>query len=391
MIESNKPNTRKRYRSKNGYQRTYFDTNSGRYIAPGVIYLPNGGRKLVRGSGVLRVVAEDRRDRLMKKYESLIEINSKDLSLVGDYCQHWLDNVKPYVDLRRRTRVGYQNAIKKWIRPYLGSIRIGDLTREHVQNLYTVMGKANMSRSSMNQVRAVLSQALDEAMFSGYIKSNLIKFIKLPKKKKPNPVYLTVEEVFAIKKIAVAKDEWLRWALAIIFGMRQGECLGLKWSDVSFSDSLIRVRRSQSRVPKTGLVNEELKTASSIRDLPLPSEILELFKKHKRKQLELRLKAGDSWVETGAIFTTKNGSLIDNANDRKSWDKLLREAGVRPIKLHAARHTAATLMASRGVDLLVISRILGHSSIQTTSEYYAHVSKNLKLQALNVFSQELSG
>jgi len=389
MIESDKPSTRKRYRSKNGQPRTYFDNNTGRYIAPGVVYLPNGERKLVRGSGVRKSIAEAKRDRLVKKYESLIEIDSRDLSLVGDYCQHWLDNVKPSTDLRRRTRVGYQNAINKWIRPYLGHTRIGDLNREDIQQLYAQMGKSNKSRSSMNQVRAVLSQALDEAMVSGYIKSNLVKFVKLPKKKRPTPIYLSTEEVLAIKKRAIEKGEWLRWALALLYGMRQGECLGLRWEDVSFTNESLQVRRSQGRVAGKGLVLEDLKTSSSVRNLPLPNEILELFKQHKRKQLEQRLKLGTNWIETGQVFTTSIGTPVDNGNDRKAWDKLLRESGVRPIKLHAARHTAATTFLANGTDIVVVSELLGHSNIQTTVEYYAHVKDDSKLKAISSLGQEL--
>jgi integrase len=389
MIESDKPNTRKRFRSKNGQPRTYFDNNTGRYIAPGVVHLPNGQRKLVRGSGVRKSIAEAKRDRLVKKYESLIEIDSRDLSLVGDYCQHWLDNVKPSTDLRRRTKVGYQNAINKWISPYLGRTRIGDLTREDIQQLYALMGKSNKSRSSMNQVRAVLSQAMDEAMASGHIKSNLVKFVKLPKKKRPTPIYLTTEEVLAIKKRAIEKGQWLRWALALLYGMRQGECLGLRWEDISFINESLQVRRSQGRFAGKGLVLEDLKTSSSVRNLPLPNEILELFKQHKREQLKQRLKLGANWIETGQVFTTTIGTPIDNGNDRKAWDKLLRESGVRPIKLHAARHTAATTFLANGTDIVVVSKLLGHSNIQTTVEYYAHVKEDSKLKAINGLGKEL--
>jgi integrase len=389
MIESDKPNTRKRYRSKNGEPRTYFDSNTGRFIAPAVVHLPNGKKKLVRGSGVRKSLAEAKRDRLVKKYESQIETDSKDVSLTGDYCQHWLDNVKPSSDLRRRTRVGYQNAINKWIRPYLGHTRIGDLTRENIQKLYAQMGKSNKSRSSMNQVRAVLSQALDEAMLSGHIKYNLVKFVKLPKKKKSNPTYLTTEEVLAIKKRAIEKDQWLRWALALLYGLRQGECLGLRWEDVCFKNEILKVRNSQGRLAGQGLVLEDLKTSSSIRDLPLAQETIELFKRHKRMQLEQRLKLGSKWVDTSQVFTTATGTSCDNGNDRKAWDKLLRESGVRPIKLHAARHTAATLLLESGTDIVVVKELLGHSNIQTTVEYYTHVKEDSKLKAINGLGKEL--
>jgi integrase len=389
MFESDKPNTHKRYRSRNGQPRTYFDNTSGRYIAPAVVYLSSGKRKLVRGSSVRKSIAEAKRDKLVKRYKNLIEIHSRDLSLVGDYCQHWLDNIKPTIDLRRRTKVGYQNAIDKWIRPHLGDLRIGELTREDIQSLYSLMGKAHKSRSSMNQVRAVLSQAVDEAMVSGYVKSNLVKFVKLPKKKKPDPVCLTYEEVMTIKKTALMAGNWLRWALALLYGVRQGECLGLRWEDVSIDEGVLRVRKSLGRVPGRGLLLEDLKTSSSIRDLPLPNEIIELFRQHKRKQLEQRLLTGSDWIETGHVFTTNIGTPIDNANDRKAWDKLLRTSGVRAIKLHSARHTAATMLLEKGTNIVVVSKLLGHSNIQTTVEYYAHVKNDSKLQAIENLGREL--
>ena len=309
--------------------------------------------------------------------------------MVGDYCQHWLDNIKPTVDLRRRTKVGYQNAINKWIHPNLGDLRISELTREDIQGLYSLMGNANKSRSSMNQVRAVLSQSMDEAMVSGYVKSNLVKFVKLPKKKKPDPVYLTYEEVMAIKKTALMMGSWLRWALALLYGVRQGECLGLRWEDVSIDEGVLRVRKSLGRVTGRGLLLEDLKTSSSIRDLPLPNEMIELFRQHKRKQLEQRLLAGSDWIESGHVFTTNIGTPIDNGNDRKAWDRLLKSSGVRAIKLHAARHTAATMLLGRGTDIVVVSKLLGHSNIQTTVEYYAHVRKDSKLQAIRNLGPDL--
>jgi integrase len=251
------------------------------------------------------------------------------------------------------------------------------------------MRKANKSRSSMNQVRAVLSQALDEAMVSGFVNSNLVKFVKLPKKKKPNPIYLRMEDVIAIKTKALENNQWLRWALAIMLGMRQGECLALRWEDVLLDQRVLRIRYSQGRVPRKGLILEELKTPSSIRDLPLSPEIIELFKKHKKLQLELRIKAGETWIQSDHVFTTQNGSPIDNSNDRKAWDKLLMAAGIKPTKLHAARHTTATLLLENGTDIVVVSKLLGHSTIQTTVDFYAHVTNESKVFAINSLEKKL--
>jgi integrase len=171
--------------------------------------------------------------------------------------------------------------------------------------------------------------------------------------------------------------------------MRQGECLGLRWVDVSIGDKVLRVRKSQGRIAGQGLVLEDLKTSSSIRDLPLTDEMVELFRQHRRNQIEQRLIAGSNWIENGQVFTTKLGTPVDNGNDRKDWDKILKESGVRPIKLHAARHTAATMMLETGSDIVVVSKLLGHSNIQTTVEFYAHVKQESKLQAIENLGREL--
>lgn len=389
VVDNDKTIVRKKYRSSNGNPRTYFDNSSGRYIAPAIIQLPDGRKKTIRGSGIIRAEAEKKRDKLIAKYKNLIVISERDLSFLAEYCQHWLDNIKHKKDIKRRTRIGYQNSINLWIQPMLGNCKVQELKREDIQKVYAEIERQNKSRSCANQVAAVLNQALDEAVASGYISINLARTVSLPKKRKLLPIYFTHEEVVLIKNKATEKDEWLRWALALLIGLRQGECLGLRWNDVSLDEAVIRVRNSLTRVPNLGLVLEDLKTSSSVRDIPLPQEIVQLFRNHKKAQLESRLITGANWIEQDFVFTTKQGNPIDSANDRKLWDKLLLEAGVGPKKLHAARHTAATLLLAQGIDLFVISKILGHSSINTTAEYYAHVQNHSKLEALTSYGPEL--
>jgi integrase len=391
MPTNDKPIVSKKYRSSNGNPRPYFDKTAKRFKAPAIIELPNGTKRTVIGTGKRKIDAERKRDLNVEKILSEIKTANQDLSLVPDYCQHWLDSVKPCEDLKRKTRIGYQSTIDKHIRPAFEGIKVRSLRREDLQKLYSNMSKNGLGRSSINQVASLLNQAFDEAFASGYVNSNVPRTVKIPKRKKLMPIYFTYEETVEIKKSAVEKGEWLNWSLALLLGLRQGERLGLRWSDVQLEalEPKLLIRSSLTRISGVGLVLEDLKTDSSNRDIPLPLEIVHMLKEHRKLQIEKRLRLGEKWNVQDFVFTCSNGSPIDPANDRKAWVQLLKSANVRFLKLHAARHTSATILLGLGNELLVISKILGHSSIHTTAEFYAHVQNTSKLAALISFGSEL--
>jgi integrase len=393
VSDNDKPIGRKKYRSSNGNPRPYFDNNAKRFKAPAIIVLPNGEIKKTYGTGKRKIDAERKRDKNVQEILSVIKAENQDLSLIPDYCQHWLDNVKPSDDLKRKTRIGYQTAIDKHIRPVFSNIKVRNLRREDLQKLYSSMSKSGLSRSSINQVSSLLNQVFDEAFASGYVDINLPRTVKIPKRKKLTPIYFTYEETIEIKKTAVESGEWLIWSLALLLGLRQGERLGLRWSDVHLDgpEPKLVIRNSLTRISGIGLVLEDLKTESSSRDIPLPIEIVHMLKEHRRNQIELKLQLGEKWLHLDFVFTSSSGTAIDPANDRKSWVNLLKKAKVRYLKLHAARHTSATILLGLGNELLVISKILGHSSIHTTAEFYAHVQNTSKLAALISFGPELLG
>lgn len=391
VTDNDNPIGRKKYRSSNGNPRPYFDKNAKRFKAPAVIELPNGERRKTIGTGRRKMDAERNRDKNIQLILSEIKSANQDLSLVPDFCQHWLDHVKPVEDLKRKTRIGYQTAIDKHIRPAFFNIKVRNLRREDVQKLYASMTKSGLSRSAINQVASLLNQVFDEAFVSGYVPINLPRTVKIPKRKKLVPTYFTYEETLLIKRAAVESGDWANWALALLLGLRQGERLGLRWSDVQIdgTNPKLLIRNTLSRVKNQGLVLEDVKTKSSNRDIPLPIEVAQLLIEHRRNQIKQRLLCGEKWIDSDHVFTTTNGSPVDPANDRKAWIDLLKIANVKFLKLHAARHTAATILLGLGNELLVISKILGHSSIHTTAEFYAHVQDTTKLAALVSFGPEL--
>jgi integrase len=381
---SNNPITqKKRYRSANGERRIYKDGT--RYKLKDVIELPDGTRVEFVGSGKTRSSCEANTRKLRAKRLRELECLNVDRNLLGDFCRHWIDNVKEPSGLRPNTISSYRFALARLIRPYIGQIPLAQLTRQDVRELYSTLSKLGKTYYSLKDARAVLCGALEEAYSSGLVASNVARGVKLPKRPANRPVHFSAEEVRKILEVAETNELKARWVLAFAIGLRQGEALGLKWDCVDLEGSAphVKISRTLSRVHGKGLVLGPVKSQSSDRLIPLSNQLVGVLKKHRTKQQALFLKKGITWRPSSFVFTTEFGSPIDPANDRKNWIDLLRKSGVIYRKLHAARHTTATLLHSADTPLLTISKLLGHSSISTTAEFYAHVETSSKLRAIN--------
>ncbi|MBQ0894027.1 site-specific integrase [Micromonospora sp. U56] len=172
-----------------------------------------------------------------------------------------------------------------------------------------------------------------------------------------------------------------RWLIGIALGLRQGEVLGLRWDDVDLTAGTLRVRRQLQRDPETGsLAFVETKTARSRRTLPLPPTVLAALRRHHERQTAERLNA-NSWADTGLVFATSVGTPIHPRNDYRSFREIIRQAGLRQVRLHDLRHTAASVLLAQGVPARVVMEILGHSQISVTLNIYAHVAPKIAREA----------
>jgi len=151
------------------------------------------------------------------------------------------------------------------------------------------------------------------------------------------------------------------------------------------------VRRGLHRVVGKGLTYEEPKADRSRRTLPLPAQLVEALRLHRSAQLAERLAAGPLWDDHGLVFCQVNGRPIDRKADWRAWKALLRDAGVREVRLHDGRHTAATLLLSAGVHPRVVMELLGHSQMRTTTDTYSHVMPALAREAADRMGTALWG
>jgi integrase len=178
-------------------------------------------------------------------------------------------------------------------------------------------------------------------------------------------------------------------SVALAVGLRQGEALGLKWEDVDFEAGQLRVRHSLRRVSKQGLQLTETETPRSRRMVALPASIVGALRSHKARQSEERLLAGESWTETGFVFTSEIGTAMDGTNATKRFQRLLFSAGLPRLRFHDLRHGCASLLLAQGVHPRVVMETLGHSQISLTMNTYSHVIPALQREAADRMEQLL--
>jgi integrase len=175
------------------------------------------------------------------------------------------------------------------------------------------------------------------------------------------------------------------YLIALTLGLRKGELLALRWQDVDLDKATLSVNGSMQRIEGRE-VRVETKTAHSNRTLRLTPQIVDALRARRDlQQFEARME-GDTWHDTGYIFTSRFGTSAGRENILTYFQAILREAGLPKVTLHSLRHTAATLALMSGVPIHVVSRMLGHASIVITLNRYAHLMPALEEQAVDILA-----
>jgi integrase len=181
------------------------------------------------------------------------------------------------------------------------------------------------------------------------------------------------------------KGEPLRplWILLASTGLREGEALGLRWDDVELSSATLVVRRAVQIQGRAGWVVIDPKTPRSRRTIHLSRLAVEALRDRKTYQRELRLAAGREWQTDWGdlVFSTRNGRPLQPSWVSTAFRRDLKKAGVREVRIHDLRHTAATLLLTRGVHPKVVQDMLGHSTVTLTLDTYSHVTPALHKEA----------
>ena len=325
------------------------------------------------------------RKEVQDRIHAVLQRQSQGISLpgerqtVGDFLTHWLKFVaKPR--LRPRTHESYESTVRLHVRPYLERVSLSKLTPQRIQTWLSDLSAAGASPRTCQYARVVLRAALTQAIKWDLVVRNAAALANSPRVVTREITPLNPAQARTLLDHCADHRLGSLFAVALSLGLRLGEALGLRWSDVDLNNELLHVRRSLQRI-KGGIAFSAPKTARSYRTLVLPRVAIATLTTHRVRQLEQRLAAGQRWGGHDLVFTNRDGNPLDRANVRKQFHRLLQTAGLPQIRIHDLRHTAATLLLLQGVNPRTVMELLGHSDVTMTLNTYSHVLASLKQDA----------
>jgi integrase len=290
---------------------------------------------------------------------------------VAQYLDRWLDSIRDTV--RESTWVRHEINVRVHVKPALGRVRLGKLNPLQVQSFYRCKLDQSLSAASVLKIHSTLSKSLKQAVRWRLEPLNVCMAVVLPCITKPEIQPLDAQQMKALLRAAQGTDLYALWVLMATTGVRVGEALGLRWEDLDLEARTLRVNRTvyrgQSCLPTTD---------SSRRTIKLSRVAAEALRQHPQ-QCE--------WV-----FPTSRGTTINVNNLRyRSWKQLLERAHLPSgTWIHDLRHSAATLLLSKGVPIKVVSEMLGHSNVSITLSIYAHVLPDMQDGAAEAMDDALS-
>jgi integrase len=302
---------------------------------------------------------------------------------LGEYLNRWLKDIEGSV--RPRTHFQYKGVVRNHLNPKLGKVKLGDLTTNQVQQLYNSLRDQSHSRRNVQLIHSVLHRALKIAAVQGIIGRNPVSAVALPKITTKEMKVLDDNQVRQLMITAAGHRYEALLHLAVTTGMRMGELLGLKWSDLDWASGTLKVQRQVQRHPGKGFVFPEPKTKAGRRVIELGQNTIRLLAAHRTRQ-ELESNA-PSWQENGLIFPSTKGTPADQRNLNRIFKELLKQAGLPEIRFHDLRHTAATLMLLNGIPVMIVSRRLGHSKPSVTLDIYGHYLPGMQKEAATLMDE----
>jgi len=363
---------------------------NGAWRAEYVVYTAEG-RKRKTVYGKTRAEVAKKLNRALADAEDGLFFDDESLK-VGEYLERWLEssvrgNVSP------RTYTNYRLQVRRHLVPALGRIKLKDLTPFKVQGLYRSKLDAGLSNASVRYTHTVLHRALKQAVKWSLVPRNVAEAVDPPRVRREEITPLSPEQSRALLAAAEGDRFEALYVVALTCGLRQGEILGLKWSDVDLDARTLRVNRQVQRLRRDGspgrLAFSEPKNASR-RTVPLTASAVETLKRHGRRQAEERMRVGSLYEDEGLLFASEIGTPLDAQNVvNRSFKPLLESAGLPSIRFHDLRHTCATLLLAKGVHPKLVQALLGHASIGITMDLYSHWAPTMGDQAAAAMEEVL--
>ncbi|MCM1228196.1 MAG: site-specific integrase [Clostridium sp.] len=377
---------------KSNHEGSIYKDKQGRWRGLVSMPSPDGKSKRKYVYGKTKREVTEKVNELLSQLRTNTYVEPCKITLYSWLCT-WLETYCKN-EVRMTTYVNYDTYVNKHIKDSIGGYQLKDLNTVIIQKFYNekskngrLDGKGGLSPKTIKNLHDMLHKALNQAVYLDMISKNPTDFVVLPKKKKVEMRYFTVEEQQKLQEVIKGNRLEMPILLDLYTGMRQGELLGLTWENVHIAldgHSYVRVVQTLNRVKnsdetsehKTLITINEPKTVHSIRTIPLLPEIAEKLYQYKMNQEKYF--AENNLTESEFVFTATNGKPIEPRDFQRDFKKILVKNNIRVVNVHGIRHTYAVRALESGMSVKTLSSILGHSSTAFTMDIYGHVTEEFK-------------
>ncbi len=303
-----------------------------------------------------------------------------------DLCAHWLMATEHRVGTKTQAR--YASISRLYLVPSLGSMRVGTLRPAHIEAALGswIGGKRNdrqdgrLSPRSVKHILDTLKSVFRWAVRMGLASGNPADAVTGPRVERREMQTVNVEGFGKLLEVACETDLNAAIIVAAGTGLRRGELLGLRWSDVDFSTAVLTVNRSVETV-NGELRTKPPKTARSARQHPMAAFVVEALRARKAQQAERRLLLGMGRDDDGWVFTRADESPWEPGAFSLHFARLIKRHKLPHLRFHDLRHSYATFARAANVDLKTLSELMGHSTISVTANTYMHAVGELQRDA----------
>ena len=300
--------------------------------------------------------------------------------LFADYMLQWLEKMKPKVS--PTTYRGSKYNIERGICPYFRqkNIFLRNLSPIDLEQYYAYLQNQGLSANTAIHHHANIHKALKDAVRLDLVSRNVADLVERPVKVNYTPNHYSADEANELLEKLHGHWLWMPVLLSLFYGLRRSEVLGLQWRSIDFTNGTILIQHAriyqETNGQEVSVGRDILKRKSSYRTLPMTKEIKSAFMSERERQLRNKQLKPEDYV-----CLTSEGEPISPNNYSQAFKKFLRDHGLREVRLHDLRHTCAAVLIQDRTPLIEVQQWLGHSTLETTANLYAHLEYETKLNS----------
>ena len=308
---------------------------------------------------------------------------------VAEYLDQWLEDVAP-ATVGRKALERYRGLCQNQIAPYIGGTHLQKLRPADIATWLQALCKTGISVGSVRLAHGILRTALAHAAAVELVERNVASVVRPPKLVRAEVKILNAEQIADVVKKLEGNSIYPIVVLAIGTGARRGELAALRWSDLDLDGATVRIERSLEQTKGSVRVKTP-KTAAGRRTVSLPAFAVDALRGHRRETLELRIAVGAGALPADApVFGDLDGNWPSPQRITERWRAAIKSLALPRVTLHALRHSHASALIAAGLDVVTVSRRLGHANPALTLSIYSHLFTNKDAEAAAAIDAVLS-